>query len=134
MGWLELLPLLKRLLPLLGRVAPMLESYVGARAAGAVSNEAALERFTGDIKSDLAVTARHHANLVRTLEGHTDQLLVLTDDVKQLRIAGDQLNRRMETIEEQTVATARYLRTFCVLSLLLLVAVLGVVIALFLRH
>jgi hypothetical protein len=138
MGWLELIPLLKRLLPLLSRMVPMLEAFVVARASNGKEAEARVERVAadlkGDFRSEFASAAENHAALTRTLAEQTEHLRVLGDEVRRLGVASGERDARMSTIEAQVAATARFLKSCAVAALVLLVVCAGLLVALFMRH
>jgi hypothetical protein len=120
MGWLEIIPLLKRLLPLLTRVAPMLEGVIAARVSASASNEEAFQRFSGELKGDFAIAAQNHAELRRSLADHTEHLLVIADDIKQLRVADTQYAARLEEAETQIASMGKWLRAVSIITILLL--------------
>ena len=134
MGWLELLPLLKRLLPLLRRLAPVLETVAAARIAASNDTHAALERFSGELKSEmsgeLAASAQSHIELKAMLTSQTEQLGVLSEDVRRLQAASGKQDARLEAVESQIAS----LRTFALATLLLLVLCAALLVVLLLRH
>jgi hypothetical protein len=134
MGWLELLPLLKRLLPLLSRVAPMLETYVAARGAVREDVHTAFERFSGEVKGDFAIASQNHAEVKQTLAEHSTRLTALNDDVRQLCVTDAHQGALLVEMEKKIAATGRFLRTVSILVLLLLVACFVLLTLLFLRH
>ena len=141
MGWLELLPLLKRLLPLLSRLAPTLEAVVVARSANGKDTEATVQRFAYSVKTDFAAAAENHATLSHALEQHSEDLRLLTEDVQRLQQTTSQQDARMRAMEVQMDAVAtqmtllsRTVKSFAVVFLLLLLACAGLLTALYLRH
>jgi hypothetical protein len=134
MGWLELLPLLKRMLPLLRSVAPMLETFMAARIAASNDTHAALERFSGELKSELtgelAASAQSHIELKAMLASQAEQLGVLTTDVQRLHAASGKQDARLEAVESQIAS----LRTFALVTILLLVLCAALLVAILLRH
>ncbi len=134
MGWLELIPLLKRLLPLLSRVAPILESFVVARGTANADTQVALQRFSGEVRGDLAIAVQNHAELQRTLADHTEHLLILTEDMRQLRVADNQYAARLEEAETQIAAMSRWLRAVSIVTIVLLLACVALLVVLLRRH
>ncbi len=141
MGWLELLPLLKRLLPLLGRLAPTLEAVLVTRAASGKDTEEAVQRFAGSMKAEFAAAAENHAALAHALESHSEDLRLLAEDVQRLQQTTGQQDARMRAVEVQMDAVAaqmtslsRTVKSFAIVFLLLLLACAGLLTALFLRH
>ena len=133
MGWLELLGLMKRVLPLLGRLAPMLETYIAARGATQGDIEA-LDRLSGNLQAQLASSAQNHIDLKDTLDAQSDRLQRLADEVRHLRSAEAGLNVRLEYIEEQITSNVRLLRIAAVVAVSLLLACVGLLVTLLLRH
>jgi hypothetical protein len=134
MGWLELLPLLKRLLPLLRSVAPMLETFMAARIASSNDTHAALERFSGELKSDLtgelAASAQSHIELKAMLASQAEQLGILSEDVQRLQAASGKQDARLEAVASQIAS----LRTFALATILLLVLCAALLVAILLRR
>ena len=138
MGWLELLPLLKRLLPLLSRVAPMLETFVAVRGAGSKETEAAMERATANLRSqfssELAASAESRHEVTRTLAEQSGHLRSMHLEVERLRVATTEHDSRMESLETQLSGLARSLKAYAVGVILLLTICITLLIALFLRR
>jgi hypothetical protein len=141
MGWLELLPLLKRLLPLLGRLAPTLEAVLVARTANGKDTEEAMQRFAGSIKAEFATAAENHTTLAHTLEQHSEGMRLLTEDVQRLQQTTNQQDARtramevqMDAVATQMTSLSRTVKSFAIVILLLLLACTGLLTALFLRH
>jgi chromosome segregation ATPase len=133
MGWLELLALLKRVLPLLSSVAPMLESYVGARGATRGDAEA-IDRLSGDLKAELAATAQNHVDLKDTLDAQSERLRHLSDELQRLRGADSDKVARLEQIERQIASNTRLTSIASLLMITLLLACVGLLIALVARR
>ena len=138
MGWLEVLALLKRLLPLLSRVAPMLEAFVVSRATNGKDAEAAVQRVTAELKSELegefAAAAESRALLTRTLADHSERLRLMGDEVERLRVASGEHDARMEAVEMQIARLVRSLKTYAVVVMVLLILCTTLLVAMFLRR
>ncbi len=132
MGWLELIALLKRVLPLLSRLAPMLESYIGARGATRGDAEA-FDRLSGDLKTQLAGAAENHADLKGLLEAQSSVLQQLSDELHRQRAAEAEKLARLVQIQQQIAANTRLLRLASLLTFVLLLACIGLLIALLRR-
>jgi cell division protein FtsX len=131
MGWLELLPLLKRILPLLSRIAPMLETYVATRAAGREDTQAVVDRLSGEF----AVSAQsNHEQITATLAGHTHQLQQLSDEARQLSAMNNLQAARLGEVEQRVSQMQSTIRTLGIGTILLLVACIVLLAALLLRH
>ena len=133
MGWLELIALMKRLLPLLSRVAPMLETYLGARGAVRGDTEA-IDRLSGDLQAQLASGTQNHLALSDALEAQNSRLLHLSDELQHLRAAQAEGVGRFDRMERQVASAGRLLRTVSVLTVVLLLACVGLLVAILLRH
>lgn len=133
MGWFELIALMKRVLPLLSRVAPMLETYLATRGATRGDGEA-LDRLSGEVKTHLATLSQSHADLKSALDTQNDRLLQISDELRQLRSADVANSIRLEYTEQQIASALRMLRAVSVLMVALLLACIGLLIALLLRH
>lgn len=125
MGWLELLPLLKRVLPLLDRLTPMLEMTVANRMAA---------RSEGDRSGAAAVLAETQDALVHSVEEQRTQLVGLTQEVKLLRVANDIVVARLQTSEAQSEALAKWVKAAAVVTTLLVLIVLALVLVLLAKH
>jgi hypothetical protein len=138
MGWLELIPLLKKLLPLLSRIAPMLEAFVVARATNGKEAEARVDRVAadlkGDFKNEFASVAENHTALARTLAEQTEHLRVLSDEVRRLRVTSGERDARLEAIVLEVAGMTRSLKTFAIAILVLLVVCVGLLVAIVMRH
>ena len=132
MGWLELIALMKRVLPLLSSVAPMLESYVGARGATRGDTEA-IERLSGDLKAQLAGAAQNHLDLKDTLDAQDERLEHIADELQRLRAADAEVIARLEQIERHIASSARLMLLTSLLIAVLLLACVGLLIALLRR-
>jgi DNA repair exonuclease SbcCD ATPase subunit len=146
MGWLELIALMKRILPLLSRLAPLLEGYIGGRGAARGDAEA-FENLRGDLKSQREATTQNHADLTSLLNAVDDRLSAQSarlqhhsDELQHLRAADAENQARLENIEQQvaessrqTAANARLLRIASLLTVFLLLACVGLLIALMRR-
>lgn len=133
MGWFELIALMKRVLPLLSRVAPMLETYLATRGATRGDSEA-LDRLSGEVKTHLATVAQGHTDLKGVLDTQNDRLLQISDELRQLRSADVANSIRLEYTEQQISSAMRMLRVVSMLMVALLLACIGLLIALLMRH
>ena len=127
MGWLELLPLLRRVLPLLDRLAPMLESLLagrmGARTAEADRTQAAV-----------ASLSESHTGLQNALQTQSDAIQALAGQVHHLEAAIDALHSRLAAADSRVAAVSKTLRIAFTAIFLLLLACITFVLALLLRR
>ena len=147
MGWLELLPLLKRLLPMLDRLAPTLEALIAGRFGG----KAEAERVS---TAAIAEVTRSHNSLQQAMEDQRAQMLTVTSGIRQLQISHeamavsndavvasldarlqgmDTFASKMEAMERQNTSLLHLLQGGLAVLLVLLVAVL-ILLFLLLRH
>lgn len=121
MGWLEILPLLRRLLPLLSRAVPMLESTLAARSS------ARSESSSEALRAEVLQLGSGTSSIQSTLKQHSAQLAQISGDLQQTRLdsaaARDALELRLATI-------TRWMKVAVVLSSLALVAVIALVVSL----
>ncbi len=134
MGWLEVLAQLKRVLPLLTRVAPLLESFLAVRGSTRGDTEAALERFAGDVKGQLAATALKHDSVAELLDAQAVQIAALTESVRQIHAREDRVAAGLLEIETAISELSRMLRKWAILLVALLLGCLGLLIAILLHR
>lgn len=126
MGWLELLPLLRRVLPLLDRVTPLLESAIAGRL-GSKSVES--ERT----QAAVAALSESHTDLQSSLDTQREILVALAAQVRSLDATTSALHGQIAAADNRVAAVARAMRiAFVVLFLLLLCTI--VLLLLLLRH
>lgn len=123
MGWLEILPLLRRLLPLLSRAVPMLESTLAARSS------ARSESSSEALRAEVLQLGSGTSSIQSTLMQHSAQLTQISGDLQQTRL--DSAAAR-DSVELRLSALTRWMKIAVVLSslalatlLVLLVVVLG---------
>ena len=126
MGWLELLPLLKRALPLLSRVVPMLETLVASRGLA----RAELARTS----STSAEVTQSHGEVVAALEAQSGQLAALAEDVKRLGAADEYFAKRFQAIEGQVSGLQTLLKALAATVVLLLLVIVVLLVVLVHRH
>ncbi len=126
MGWLELLPLLRRVLPLLDRLAPMLESLVAGRMGGRAAVEAS--------SASLAAVSKTHLSLQTTLEDHRLALLAMSSQIQALRTDADDARSHMALLASKTADLARTVRILLGLMLVIVLACFALLLVLVLRH
>ena len=126
MGWLELLPLLRRVLPLLDRLAPMLEYLVAGRMGGRAAVEAN--------SASMAEVSKTHTSLQSTLEAQRLVLLELSAQLGMVRVDAD--NARAQTLQlaSKTADLARTVRNLLVITVSLVLLCLALLLVLVLRH
>ena len=130
MGWLELLPLLKRVLPLLTRVAPMLETFIATRGSG--QTDAALDRFAGVVNLELANVSRKHDDLNQVLAGQAADLNAMRSEMVKIRASDERTTARLLQIETQVAELGRTLRIAAVSLGVLLAICIGLLVTMLL--
>ncbi len=126
MGWLELLPLMKRALPLLLRLVPMLEATLASRSAARA--ELALPA------SITADAAQSQNDVLAVLEAHSGQLATLAEDVKRLGTADEFFAKRFQSMEDQVSGLQTLLKAFATTMVLLLLVAVVLLVVLVRRH
>ncbi|MGI4756081.1 MAG: hypothetical protein ACRYGF_04440 [Janthinobacterium lividum] len=133
MGWLELLPLLKRLLPLLSRMAPMLETFIATRSGKLAETEAA-DRLHENLKTHLADTAQKHDLVSELLLAQAGQIKGLLENMARQRAVEDRTAARLLEIESSVAALARTLRSAIILLGLLMLASIALLVFLLMHR
>ncbi len=126
MGWLELLPLLRRVLPLLDRLAPMLESVVAGRMGGRAAVEAN--------SASLAEVSKTHTSLQSTLEEQRLALMALSSQLAGMRADADDARAQALHLASNTARLARTVRLLLVVTVFLVLICLVLLLVLVLRH
>ncbi len=137
MGWLELLPLLRRLLPLLGRLTPLVETYVAARgatAAEAQSTQEIVARLTAQMQSNAEAALSDRIALRESFDRQQAQLTAITSEVRQLRVAQEEAAAQTAAAAVQIKALASSLRTIVTLLIVALLLCAGTLAAILLHH
>lgn len=127
MGWLELLPLLRRVLPLLDRVTPLLESAIAGRLSGkSVESERT--------QAAVAALSESHTDLQSSLEAQREILLALAAQVRSLDATTSALHGQIAAVDNRVTAVARTMRIAFAVLLVLLMFSIGLLLLLLLRH
>ena len=121
MGWLELLPLLRRLLPLLDRLPPLLEGVLAGRAGAKAGEQTA---------AHIAELTQSHTNLQATLADHSAALQLLAHEIATLNTSVPVLQAQVTTLAAQTSAV----RAIALTTLIGVVLCLILLMVLLLRH
>ena len=126
MGWLELLPLLRRVLPLLDRLAPMLESVVAGRLGGRAAIEANA--------TSLAEVSKTHNEVQSTLEDQRLAISRLSAQLEVLQSSADEARAQSATFNRTFAALTKAVRWALAAILLLVVLCVVLLTMLLLRH
>lgn len=126
MGWLELLPLLRRVLPLLDRLAPMLEGLLAGRASA---------RAEVDRNGAAAVDAtRAQDALLQVLEEHRVQVSTMMQEIESLRAGNEIFATRLQASEAQLRSLTVWVRVGTIVTPALVLVVLFLVAVLLRQH
>ncbi len=127
--WPKLLAQLFELLPHVTRLIPMADRFFASRAATDRATEAAMVAMAEGVRGDLGQVTKAHAGLYRQLQEQGAQLDEMRDDLKRVRMALEQRENQIETLEAQVSSLGRWVK----LGVSLVVVLLAVVIWLLVR-
>lgn len=134
MGWLELLPLLKRVLPLLSRMVPMLETVVATRAASRAEGEGALNRVLAEVKTQQGAHGEHALRLQQLITAQGEQISTMAADLNAVRVSHNAQAERIAQVERQLHTIGRLLRMLAIATVVLLLACIALLAMLVARH
>ncbi len=123
--WPKVLMQLVELLPHAARLVPAADRYFASKAAGDRANEAALTAMAEGVQADLGQVTKAHVGLYRLLQEQGAQLTILGDDVRGLRTALEQSERRVRTLEETVYSLGLWVKAGLGVSTVLLLVILG---------
>ena len=127
--WPKLFAQLFELLPHVTRLVPIADRYFSSKTASEKANEAALTAMAEGVRGDLGQVTKAHAGLYRQIQEVSAQIAEVSEDAKRTRLSIEQQGHRLESLELQVVALARWVKVGAVL----VVVLLGVVIYLVTR-
>jgi hypothetical protein len=104
----------------------MADRFLTSKAAAEKANEVALAAMAEGVRGDLGQVTKAHAGLYRQLQEQSAQLTEVSEQVKGSRIALEQNQHRMETLELQLTSLGWWVKA----GVSLLVVLAGVAIAL----
>lgn len=116
---------LVELLPHVTRLVPVADRYFSSKAAGERANEAALTAMAEGVQADLGQVTKAHAGLYRQLQEQGAQLAVVGDDVRHVRAALEQSERRVVTLEQRVGTLNLWIKMGVSLTTVLLLVILG---------
>jgi phage shock protein A len=116
---------LVELLPHAARLIPVADRYFASKSATEQANVAALTAMSEGVQADLGQVTKAHAGLYRQLQEQSAQLTVVGDDVRSLRTALDQSERRVGTLEQKVASLNLWVRMGVSISTVLLLVILG---------
>ena len=121
--WPKVLMQLFELLPHVTRLVPVADRYFSAKAANENANEAAFAAMAEGVRGDLGQVTAAHAGLYRKLQDQSNQIAVLTDDVRLARASAEQSERRVEALTAKVDSIGLWLKVSVSLVAVLLVLV-----------
>ena len=126
MGWLELLPLMRRLLPMLSQLTPMLESMLAGRMGG----RAEAERTQAAV-AEIGIS---HAGLLTALEQQRSHLATLADDLRASHAANTALQSQVDGMDRRLALLTNMAKKTVTVLVGLLLLCLVLLCLLLLRH
>jgi len=122
--WPKVLMQLFDLLPHVTRLVPLADRYFSAKTATESANEAALSAMAEGVRGDLGQVAAAHAGLYRQLQEQGGRISDLGEDVRNVRAAVEQSERRIETLSRKVDSISMWLKISVSLVVVLLVLVI----------
>lgn len=116
---------LVELLPHAARLIPVADRYFASKSASEQANMAALAAMSEGVQADLGQVTKAHAGLYRQLQEQSAQIGVVGDDVRKLRTALEQSERRVGALEHTVASLQLWTRLGVSISTVLLLVILG---------
>ncbi len=124
MGWLEILPLLRRLLPLLHQTVPMLERSMArgnnAASAGSSASAASIDAF----RADLQALDNGHRILGEQLRQNTTHLEALSELVQQNTRVSEVYATQLRETDARLASLTTWVKAAAALSAVTLLAII----------
>ena len=124
--WPKVMVQLLELLPHASRLLPMADRFFQSRSQG---DEATLAAIDG-LRADVTQTTAAHAGLYRQMNEQGERIAALAEDTRAMRLAVNAADERVATIEKRLATQTAFLIFLMVVAIVLL----GLVVALFLKH
>ncbi len=99
--WPKVIAQLFELLPHITRLVPMADRYLSSKTASEKANQAAMAAMAEGVRGDLGQVTKAHAGLYRQLQEQSAQISQVGEDVKAARLAVEQHEARMVTLESK---------------------------------
>jgi len=123
--WPRVLMQLVELLPHAARLIPVADRYFASKSAAEQANMAALAAMSEGVQADLGQVTKAHAGLYRQLQEQGAQVAAVGDDVRKVRSALEQSERRVGMLEQKVASLNLWVRTGVSVSTVLLLIILG---------
>ena len=120
--WPKVLAQLFELLPHIARMVPMADKYFAQKTAAEKANEAALAAMAEGVRGDLGQVTKAHAGLYRQLQEQSAQITEVGEEVKRARLAIEQHEHRLETMELRVRSIGLWVKWGVSLGLVMLAA------------
>jgi hypothetical protein len=130
--WPKVIAQLFELLPHISRLLPLADKFFTSKAAAEKANEAAMVAMAEGVRGDLGQVTKAHLGLYRQLQDQSAQITAVGEEVKQSRLAMEQHEHRMATLEKSVASFGLWLKAG--VSLLVVLAVVVIVLLVQLLH
>jgi septal ring factor EnvC (AmiA/AmiB activator) len=124
--WPKVLAQLIELLPHAARLLPMADRFFQAKSQGDAETLKAIE----GLRSDVGQTTAAHASLYRQINEQGERVAALAEDTRAMRAAVNAAEEHVAVMEKRLATQTAFL----VMLLVLTIVLLGLVVALFLKH
>jgi chromosome segregation ATPase len=122
--WPKVFMQLVELLPHITRLVPMADRFLSSKAAAEKANEAAMLAMAEGVRGDLGQVTKAHLGLYRQLQDQSAQIAEVSEEVKRSRVAMEQHERHMDSLEKQIGSFGIWLKVGVSLIAVLLVVVI----------
>ena len=126
--WPKVIAQLFELLPHITRLVPMADKYLSSKTASEKANEAAMAAMADGVRGDLGQVTKAHAGLYRQLQEQSAQISQVGEDVKAARLAVEQREARMITLESKIAAFEWWIKGGISLLVVLAAVVIGLLV------
>jgi hypothetical protein len=130
--WPKVIAQLFELLPHVSRLLPLADKFFTSKAASEKANEAAMVAMAEGVRGDLGQVTKAHLGLYRQLQDQSAQITAVGEEVKRARLAMEQHEHRMATLEKSVASFGLWLKAG--VSLLVVLAVVVIVLLVQLLH
>jgi hypothetical protein len=130
--WPKVIAQLFELLPHISRLLPLADKFFTSKAASEKATESAMVAMAEGVRGDLGQVTAAHMGLYRQLQDQSAQITAVGEEVKRARVAMEQHEHRMATLEKGVASFGLWLKAG--VSLLLVLAVVMIVLLVELLH
>ena len=126
--WPKVIAQLFELLPHITRLVPMADRYLSSKTASEKPTEAAMAAMAEGVRGDLGQVTKAHAGLYRQLQEQSAQLTQVGEDVKAARLAVEQHEARMVTLESKIASFEWWIKGGISLLVVLAAVLIGLLV------